>query len=226
TNVPNFRTIHYRHTREDFHFDHLPDNLKDLPQDFVIVLDSTGIKLTNRGEWLNKKHGKKRRKGWIKVHVALDISSGKVLDMKVTDNRTHDSQCAVELVENSVKKVESLGGNVKEVIGDTGVDSHEIFRHLASRGIKPVIKVRRDAVITGNKARDDVVREIRKGRKRWKEKNEYGRRWRVESFFSSFKRWFGEYVSSVKFENIRKELMFKVMITNMFLSGSIGMIVR
>ncbi|MCX7990224.1 MAG: transposase, partial [Aquificaceae bacterium] len=42
TNVPNFRTIHYRHTREDFHFDHLPDNLKDLPQDFVIVLDSTG----------------------------------------------------------------------------------------------------------------------------------------------------------------------------------------
>ncbi|MCX8075647.1 MAG: transposase, partial [Aquificaceae bacterium] len=45
TNVPNFRPIHYRHTREDFHFDHLPDNLKDLPQDFVIVLDSTGIKL-------------------------------------------------------------------------------------------------------------------------------------------------------------------------------------
>ncbi|MCS7195690.1 MAG: transposase, partial [Aquificaceae bacterium] len=102
--LPNFRTIHYRHTREDFHFDHLPDNLEDLPQDFVIVLDSTGIKLTNRGEWLNKKHGKKRRKGWIKVHVALDISSGKVLDMKVTDNRTHDCQCAIELVESSIKK--------------------------------------------------------------------------------------------------------------------------
>ncbi|MCS7307101.1 MAG: hypothetical protein NZ526_00970 [Aquificaceae bacterium] len=66
-----------------------------------------------------------------------------------------------------------------------------------------MIKVRRDAVITGNKARDDVVREIRKGRKRW----------------------FGEYVSSVKFENIRKELTFKVMIVSMFLSGSVGMLV-
>ncbi|MCS7307139.1 MAG: hypothetical protein NZ526_01170 [Aquificaceae bacterium] len=64
--------------------------------------------------------------------------------------------------------VKSLGGNVKEVIADTGIGSHEIFRHLASIGIKPVIKVRRDAVITGNKAKGRVVREIRKGRKRWK----------------------------------------------------------
>ncbi|MCX8075648.1 MAG: transposase [Aquificaceae bacterium] len=108
----------------------------------------------------------------------------------------------------------------------TGYYTHEIFRYLGKKSIKPVIEVRRDAVITGNKARDDVVREIRKGRKRWKEKNGYGRRWHVESLFSSFKRWFGEYVSSVKFENIQKELMFKVMITNMFLSGSVGMVVR
>ncbi|MDW7973334.1 MAG: transposase [Thermodesulfovibrio sp.] len=85
--LPNFRTIHYRHNREDFHFDHLPDKSGETPQEFVIVLDSKG-------------------------------------------------------------------------------------------------------------------------------------------FFSSFKPWFGEYVSSVKLENIRKELMFKVMITSMFLSGSIGMIVR
>jgi len=50
----------------------------------------------------------------------------------------------------------------------------------------------------------------------------YGRRWLVEGFFSSFKRWFGEYVSSVKFENIRKELVFKVAIANMFLAMSSG----
>ncbi|MCS6998917.1 MAG: transposase [Aquificaceae bacterium] len=65
-----------------------------------------------------------------------------------------------------------------------------MFRHLAERGIKPVIKVRESAVITGNRARDDVVRAIRKGRRKWKEANGYGRRWHVESFFSSFKRLF------------------------------------
>ncbi|MCS6875437.1 MAG: transposase [Aquificaceae bacterium] len=126
---------------------------------------------------------------------------------------------------NSVKKAEVLGGNAKEAIAETGYHTHKIFRHLTNRGIKPMMEVRRDAVITSNKVRDEVVREIRKGRKRWKERNGYGRRWHVESLFWSFKRWFGEYVSSVKFENIRKELMFKVMIKSVFLSGSIGMIV-
>ena len=32
-------------------------------------------------------------------------------------------------------------------------------------------------------------------------------------------------MSSVKFENIRKELTLKVMIVSMFLSGSVGMLV-
>ncbi len=35
--------------------------------------------------------------------------------------------------------------------------------------------------------------------------------------FSVFKRWFGEYVSHMKIENIRKEVMFKVWIINLFL---------
>jgi hypothetical protein len=39
----------------------------------------------------------------------------------------------------------------------------------------------------------------------------------VESFFSTFKRWFGEHVMSRRFENMRKEIMFKVGIINMFL---------
>ncbi|MEN3028248.1 MAG: transposase [Aquificaceae bacterium] len=108
TQISNFRTLHYRHSREDFHLDHLPDNPEDIPQDFVIVLDSTGIKLTNRGEWLSKKHGKKKRKGWIKLHVALDISSGKIMAMKVTDNRTHDSECAIGLIETARKKAEAV----------------------------------------------------------------------------------------------------------------------
>jgi hypothetical protein len=48
----------------------------------------------------------------------------------------------------------------------------------------------------------------------WLQKEVAGRR----LFFSSFKRWLGKYVSSVKFENIRKELVFKVAIAHMFLA--------
>ena len=63
---------------------------------------------------------------------------------------------------------------------------------------------------------------MRRGRRKWKEAVGYGKRWLVEGFFSSFKRWFGEYVSSVKFGNIKKELIFKVAIANMFLGMNSG----
>jgi hypothetical protein len=36
-----------------------------------MVLDSTGIKVTNRGEWLPHKWN--IRKGYLKIHVAVDI---------------------------------------------------------------------------------------------------------------------------------------------------------
>ncbi|MEN3028170.1 MAG: transposase, partial [Aquificaceae bacterium] len=131
----------------------------------------TGIKLTNTGEWPSKKYVNKKRKGWIKLHVTLNIDSGKMMAMKVTDNRTHDSQCATGLIERARKKAEAVGCKVKKVIADTGYNTHQIFRYSGKRGIKPVIKVRRAAGITGNRARDEVVREMRRGRRWWKEGN-------------------------------------------------------
>jgi hypothetical protein len=71
-----------------------------------------------------------------------------------------------------------------------------------------VVLVRKVAKIRGNPVRDKVIRQIRKGKKKWKEAVEYGKRWYIESFFSAFKRWFGEYVISNKVENVKKELVF------------------
>jgi len=40
----------------DISLESFPDP-EELPDDFVIILDSTGVKVTNRGEWLRKKQG-------------------------------------------------------------------------------------------------------------------------------------------------------------------------
>ena len=104
TKVPDFRTLHYRFKTMDIDIKDFPDP-EDLPEDFVIVLDSTGIKVTNRGEWLRKKHGKRARKGWIKLHVAFDLKRKKVVNIEVTDERTHDSQKSEELVEGAKREV-------------------------------------------------------------------------------------------------------------------------
>ncbi len=90
-------------------------------------------------------------------------------------------------------------------------------RRIKRDGIEPVVMVRKGAKVRGNSMRDKVVRAVRKGKRKYKSAVGYGRRWLVESFFSVFKRWFGEYVSGVKFENIKKEIMYKVGIINTLL---------
>ncbi len=40
----------------------------------IIAIDSTGIKVTNRGQWMNKKWNvRRKKKGYLKIHVAVDI---------------------------------------------------------------------------------------------------------------------------------------------------------
>ena len=46
-----------------------------LGNDIVIALDSTGIKVANRGEWI--RHKWHVRKGYLKIHVAVDIKKKK-----------------------------------------------------------------------------------------------------------------------------------------------------
>ncbi len=218
--VPDFRTLHYRFKTMEINIKDFPSP-EDLPDDFVIVLDSTGIKVTNRGEWLRKKHGKRARRGWVKLHVAFDLKRKKVVEIEVTDERVHDSQKAKKLVEGAKEKAKSKGKKVSKVVADSGYDTHEFFRYLYDESICAGVLVRRGAKVRGNPLRDKVVRAIRRGKRRWKEEAEYGKRWLVESFFSVFKRWFGEYVSSLKFENMKKELVFKVGIMNMLMMGGL-----
>jgi transposase len=219
--IPNFRTLHYRLSKGEFCLKELP-KIEELSQDFVIVLDSSGLKVTNGGEWLRRRWGKKPRRGWVKIHIAFDIRSKQVVELEVTDERISDCKKAIELVEGVKEKAKKKGKRVKKVIADAGYDTHEFFRYLGKEKIEPAVLVRRGAKIRGNPYRDKVIRAIRRGKRKWKKLVGYGKRWLVEGFFSSFKRWFGEYVSSVRFENIRKELVFKVAIVNMFLAMSLG----
>src|SRR5215475_2412036 len=47
-----------------------------LGNDIVIALDSTGIKVANRGEWM--RHKWHVREGYLKIHVAVDIKNKRI----------------------------------------------------------------------------------------------------------------------------------------------------
>ena len=68
-----------------------------------IIIDSTGFKITDRGEWINEKYIRKR-KGWIKVHLAIDANSFNVVPLSITDEKIHDSQKFKKLIDPVLEK--------------------------------------------------------------------------------------------------------------------------
>ena len=98
--IPDYSTINRRINRLDIKV--IDDGGKELKDEYIIIaIDSTGIKVTNRGQWMNEKW--KIRKGYLKIHVAVDVKSKKILSLKVTDEHVHDGKALPELVENVIK---------------------------------------------------------------------------------------------------------------------------
>ena len=71
--IPDYSTIQRRINKLDIKIN------EHLGNDIVIALDSTGIKITNRGEWLPHKWNV--RKGYLKIHVAVDIKKMKIVSL-------------------------------------------------------------------------------------------------------------------------------------------------
>lgn len=213
--VPDFTTIWWRVVRMKINLDPKINPEKD--NDIVIAVDSTGIKVTNRGEWILGKWKKKRRirKGFIKIHVAVDTKTKKIVSMSVTKEDVHDGKMLKELVDDVSKNYD-----IKKVLADGGYDSKDNFRQLDEMKVIPVIKVRKNSSVNNNAKciprKLSVIQQL-KDLNRWKKRHGYGMRWMAESAFSSIKRTFGEHVSSVKWNSIVNELMLKASIYNLFM---------
>ena len=67
---------------------------------FVIAIDSTGIKVSNRGEWIRHKWNVKR--GYLKIHLAVDIRKKRILSLHVTSEQVHDGKVLPELVDDKL----------------------------------------------------------------------------------------------------------------------------
>jgi len=184
-------------------------------EDVIIALDSTGIKVTNRGEWMRQKW--KVRRGWIKVHISVDNKGKQVVGIAVTDEATHDNEEFGNLVDQSVENVEAMGGKVVQANADGAYDSNKSFKKLNGHRIRPGIKIRRNVGPTfkTKNPRKKYAREFRKlGYKRWRDKYGYGNRWYSESTISAVKRKVGEYVCATKLENMFHEVKLKYLFYN------------
>ena len=205
-NIPHFSTINRRLNKLEIKIN------ENVGNDLVIAVDSTGIKVANRGEWM--RHKWHVRRGYLKIHVAVDIKKKRILSLEVTSEEVHDGKMLKNLVDNA-----SENNNLKGIVADGMYDNNNNFRYLSKKRIKPGIKTRSNSKVksTANcRARNMSVLRQQTNLKRWKRSVSYGHRWIAETVFSSIKRTFGEHVVARKFPHMVKEILLKATLYNMF----------
>lgn len=135
--------------------------------------------------------------------------------MEVTMDDAHDVRELPSLVEESGRNV-----RVARVIGDGAYDSSRVYGLLGDPGIEVVVKPKAKArADRGHLARHRVLEQVRRlGDGVWAEAVGYGRRWAVETAYSTFKRLFGEHSLARDRENIVRELVGQVSLYNMLVN--------
>lgn len=197
----------------------LPSELLKKREVTDIVLDTTGLKVYGEGEWRAEKYGGKKR--WKKLHLAMDIRTGKLVFAEITDERVHDTAC----LEKVLKRANRRKG---KVLFDGIADSLRCYQ-LARRYNKQLLTPpKRGAVLRkeeGFKGRNDAVRIIRGlgndqvARSVWGKLIGYNRRVVIESMMSRWKRLYGGGLRSRCAERKKNEVQLKAIMINAMIDG-------
>jgi hypothetical protein len=214
---------------EEMHFKHLrrrilkikPSvasvNIDDDDDDkpITLVVDASGLTLTKKGDYIEQRWIRKRKE-FVKLHIAVDAKSEKIVSFRVTKGNVHDSKKLGPMIKEVAEEYD-----IDKVYGDRAHDNRKSFNLLDDLNIEPAISIRKNASTKarGCPSRRDEVLLIRKqGYDGWKQLKDGGRRWIAEIVFSSIKRVLGEDLLSKKFKAQKVEAGLKVMVYNKFMS--------
>ena len=192
--VISFSQIRRRVLKLEIKFNPRSDNL-------IVGIDGTGVKVTNRGEWMRQKW--KVRRGWIKV-VIMGDTQGNIVDIRIGNEDLDERSSARGMIRKNKK-------HIKKALMDGLHDCEDTFDLLDKENIEAGIKIRSNASEKGYGARP---REVKKYKEQdyedWFREKDYGMRWpSSECIFSGEKRIFGESVTSHKKRNMYKEAKLK-----------------
>ena len=96
-----------------------------------ILIDSTGLKVFGAGEWLQEKHGKKSRRGWRKLHLAVDVETQEIVALELTGNNVDDAECVSPILAS----VAQTGRSINSLRGNGAYDKKKVRQQLHGKGI-------------------------------------------------------------------------------------------
>lgn len=181
----------------------------------TLIVDASGLTISKKGDYIEEQwiHEKKE---FVKLHIAIDEKSKKVVSFRITKGNVHDTKKFGPLVKESAKR-----HDVDKVYGDKAYDNRKNFNILDDMNAEPAISIRKNASTSSKGCplrRDEVFLVKKLGYEGWKQLKDTGRRWIAEIVFSSIKRVLGEDLLSKKFSAQKVEAGLKVMLYNQYMN--------
>lgn len=169
-----------------------------------ILIDSSGLKVFGEGEWLETKHGTKKRKVWRKLHITIDRESAQILSSSLTSHTTDDASEVPSLLDQ-------IEDGVDSITGDGAYDKDDIYKYLNRKGISGIFPPRKDAVLSKDVENNPTIRDMNimhikeHGRISWQKETKYNDRSLVEVAVYRYKTIIGRSLRSRKSENQQTE---------------------
>jgi len=156
-----------------------------------LLVDSTGLKLCGKGEWLLEKHGTATRRSWRALHLGVDAGTGRIVAATLTSKDVDNASQAGPLLDQ-------VAGAVASFTGDGGYDQNRVYDSVAQRYPEAAVVVppRATAVPSDTAAptqRDGHLQHIAEhGRMAWQNASGYNKRARVEATMNRWKQVIGD----------------------------------
>jgi len=158
-----------------------------------LLVDSTGLKLCGKGEWLLEKRGTATRRSWRMLHLGVDADTGRIMASTLTSKDMDDASQAGPLLDQ-------VAGPVASFTGDGGYDQDRVYAGVAQRHPEAAVvvppratAVPSDTAESAPTQRDGHLQHIAEhGRMAWQNASGYNRRARVEATMGRWKQVIGD----------------------------------
>ncbi|HET7284699.1 MAG TPA: transposase [Nitrososphaeraceae archaeon] len=166
-------------------------NFEENDKPITLIVDASGLTVSKKGDYIEEKWIREKKE-FIKLQIAVDEKSKKVISFRITKGNVHDTRKFGPLVKKAAEKHE-----INKIYADKAYDNRNDFNILDDINIEPAIIIRKNASTTNSKEgcplrRDEVLLIKKLGFEGWKQLKDAGRRWIAEIVFSSIKRVLGE----------------------------------
>ena len=216
--IPDYSTIERRlgRLKIDLHIDK-----RRLKGNLYIMADSTGYKIFGEGEWKTYKHGRTKKRVWVKVHYAVDYASQQIVGLTVTIHTRGDNLEAENLLKETKKNLGNKSDNIVEVLGDGAYNTKALKKYVEEEyGAKlispPKIKPKTNGTkfIGADSEANERCNKV--GRDQWKDEVNYHKRSLVETNMFREKSPFGDRLRCRTKENQIAGITIKAMILNIW----------